>query len=142
MNWFHSWYWQKISYILHVKSSISNLIVILTISISSKSRKSRNSIGWLIEKRIYENIKEKESAPECSKRSWTNRWGEAGKRKYICYPRHYGARSSFLIEIPSYFQPARVTWTPNSWFDVISLSLSSKCEKWNIFIGRTDLMSR
>lgn len=86
-------------------------------------------------KDIWEYKRKRECTRECSKCSWTNRWGEAGK--YICYPRHYGARSSFLIEIPSYFQPARVTWTPNPRFDAISLSLRSKCEKWNIFIGRT-----
>lgn len=135
---FHSLCRQKISCI---RLDITGLVVILRVS--SKSRKSRN--GWADRKkqdiREYRRKREcarktgKRSVGERSKRSWTNRRGEAAKREYIRYPRHYGARSSFLIEIPSYFQPARVTRAPNPRFDAISLSLRSKCEKWNIFIG-------
>lgn len=64
------------------------------------------------------------------------RIGEAKQRNGNIYSKHYGARSSFLIEIPSYFQSARVTRacsSPNPRFDAISLSPKSKCEKWDIF---------
>lgn len=74
---------------------------------------------------------------ESSKCSRTNESARRSSETGIyTYSKHYGARSSFIIEIPSYFQSARVTWarnSPNPGFDAISLSPKNKCEKWDIF---------
>lgn len=101
------------------------------------SRNSRNGLtGGMKEKRERKGKKEREENEGIFKTFSYERIDEAKQRNGNIYSKHYGARSSFLIEIPSYFQSARVMRarsSPNSRFDAISLSLRSKCEKWDIF---------